>query len=76
MANYLNILLHIDDRFGSFAKIGEFCGVTPSPASDLAAVFGAERSARIKAIEIVDDIAGRAGNGPAGAALTSDHSGG
>jgi 1-deoxy-D-xylulose-5-phosphate reductoisomerase len=45
------------------------------PASDLAAISEAERSARTAAVEIVNDIADRAGRGPAGAALTSDHSG-
>ena len=45
------------------------------PAADLAAVFEAERSARVTATEIVDDIAGPSSRGTAGAAHESGHSG-
>ena len=45
------------------------------PAEDLDAVFDAERRARCTATEIVDNIAGPASRGPAGAAHTSGHSG-
>jgi len=64
-------------RFGDIATViaGTLDAEGTGPACDLAAVFEAERSARATAVEIVEDIAGRAGHGPAGAALTNDHSG-
>lgn len=45
------------------------------PAETLAAVLEAERSGRATATEIVNDIAGRSSQGPAGAASKSGHSG-
>ncbi len=64
-------------RFGDIATvIAETLDAEGTgPAENLAAILEAERSARTTAAEIVDDIAGRAGHGPAGAALTNDHSG-
>ena len=64
-------------RFGDIATViaRTMDAEGTGPAENLAAIFKAERSARITAVEIVDDIAARTGHGPAGAALTNNHSG-
>jgi 1-deoxy-D-xylulose-5-phosphate reductoisomerase len=64
-------------RFGDIATViaRTLDAEGTGPAENLAAVLKAERSARTTAVEIVEDIAGRTGHGPAGAALTNNHSG-
>ncbi len=64
-------------RFGDIATViaGTLDAEGTGPAKDLAAVFEAARCARATAAEIVNDIAGRAAHGPAGAAFTTGHSG-